>query len=230
MKDIEGRKPCQNDDEIDLIELAVTLWKGRLLIFISIIFFFIVGVFYNEKIAQERYSVVTGYEINLHPQSFFKLCGNNKDYGECIDALVLGQYSAFLTGVSVNLKNSIISFDMNTKPESSAVYVSKLNKANDTLTLSYLKKANENLAIAEALPSDFKGTDVVADSVLQAKRMIYDIEKNDIKALTFKSTSIESKSKKVLVLIMSFLLGGMFGVFAVISKKLFRDFKTRRQC
>ena len=119
---------------------------------------------------------------------------------------------------------------MNTEPDSSEVYVSKLNRANDTLTLSFLKKANENLAIAEALSSDFKGTDAVADSVLQAKRMIYDIEKNDIKALSFKSTSIESKSKKVLVLVVSFLLGGMFGLFAVISQKLFRDFKTRRQC
>jgi hypothetical protein len=226
MKDVEGRKPCQNDDEIDLVELAVTLWKGRLLIFISIIFFCAIGVFYNEKIAQERYSVVAGYEINLHPQSFFKFCGTNKD---CLDSLVLDQYSALLTGVSVNLKNSTISFDMNSEPDYLDVYVSKLNKVNDTLTQSLLQKANENLAIAEALPSDFKGTDVVADSVLQAKRMIYDIEKNDIKALTFKSTSIESKSKKVLVLIMSFLLGGMFGVFAVISKKLFRDFKTRRQ-
>jgi hypothetical protein len=130
MKDIEGRKPCQNDDEIDLVELAVTLWKGRLLIFISIIFFCAIGVFYNEKIAQERYSVVTGYEINLHPQSFFKFCGTNKD---CLDSLVLDQYSALLTVVSVNLKNSTISFDTNSEPDSLDVYVSKLNKVNDTL-------------------------------------------------------------------------------------------------
>tara|TARA_R110001583_G_C5468392_1_gene392603 strand:+ start:37 stop:720 length:684 start_codon:yes stop_codon:yes gene_type:complete len=226
MKDIEGRKPCQNDDEIDFIELAVTLWKGRIVILIFVVLFCALGFFYNEKIVKKSYFVESVYEVNLYPLSSLKFCGMNKG---CMESLALDKYINLLSGEPVNLKNSTISFNMSAKPDSVDVYTSKLNKANEALTLSFLQASNSNLMVANSLPSDFKGTDVVAGSVLQAKQMIYDIEQNDIKALTIKNTHIvESQSKKTLVLVISLLMGGMFGVFIVILKKFFMDFKARR--
>jgi hypothetical protein len=209
-----------------LVELAVTLWKGRIVILTFVVLFCAIGFFYNEKIVKKSYSVESEYEVNLYPLSFLKLCDTSKN---CRDTMVLDKYIKLLSGEPVNLKNSTISFNMSSRPDSIDAYVSKLSKANDALTLSFLQTSNSNLLVANSLSSDFKGTDVVAESVLQAKQMIYDIEQNDIKALTIKNTHIvESQSKKTLVLVISFLMGGMFGVFIVILKKFFMDFKARR--
>ncbi|REG82696.1 Wzz/FepE/Etk N-terminal domain-containing protein [Marinomonas pollencensis] len=226
MTDQQNAKPRQNDDEIDLVELILELWKGKMLILGFVVVCFCLGFAYVKVVAKTQYSVSTHYGVNLFSGEIFSLCREDQ---RCLDGRVADQFSNELGGHwSVDAKSSTLTQYIGA-PESAKVYSADLEQANDRLTQSFLNAAKEELTIVASLSSDLRNTETVAESVLHAKRMIYQIENSKQQALTLTTPSVQKKSPKVaLILVISVLLGGMLGVFAVLMKKFVAELKSRR--
>ncbi|MGB5996955.1 MAG: Wzz/FepE/Etk N-terminal domain-containing protein [Marinomonas sp.] len=226
MTDVQSAKPRQNDDEIDLVELILELWKGKMLILAFVVVCFCLGFVYVKGVAKTEYTVSTGYTVNLFSGEIFSLCRQDQ---RCLDTRVAHQFGNELTGGwSMDDRSSTITRHIGAAPKNTNIYASEFEQANEKLTQSFLKGAKEELAIVASLSSDLRNTETVAESVLHAKRMIYQIENGKMKALTLTTPAVQKKSPKVaLILVISVLLGGMLGVFAVLMKKFVAELKSR---
>ncbi|MGB3385256.1 MAG: Wzz/FepE/Etk N-terminal domain-containing protein [Marinomonas sp.] len=226
MTEVQNPKQRQNDDEIDLVELILELWKGKMLILAFVIACFCLGFAYVKVVAKTQFTVSTGYTVNLFSGEVFSLCRQDQ---RCLDGRVAHQYGNELAGNwSIDDRSSTLTQHIVAAPQSLNTNSSDLEQANDKLTQSFLQSAKEELAIVTSLSSDLRNTETVAESVLHAKRMIYQIENGKMKALTLTTPVVEKKSPKVaLILVISVLLGGMLGVFAVLMKKFVAELKSR---
>ena len=227
MTDVPSDKQRQNDDEIDLVELILELWKGKVLILACVLVCFCLAFVYVKGIAKTQYTVSASYTVNLFSGEVFSLCRQDQ---RCLDTRVAHQLGNELTGSwSIDDRSSSITRHIGAAPKNTNAYASEFEQANDKLTQSFLKAAKEELAIVTSLSSDLRNTETVAESVLHAKRMIYQIENGGVKALTLTTPTVQKKSPKVaLILVISVLLGGMLGVFAVLMKKFVAELKSRR--
>ncbi|WP_133013079.1 Wzz/FepE/Etk N-terminal domain-containing protein [Marinomonas flavescens] len=226
MNDVQSAKPRQNDDEIDLVELILELWKGKMLILAFVVVCFCLGFVYVKVVAKTHVSVSAGYTVNLYSNESFNLCGNNQT---CLDATVFKKYLGEISGWSAENNALTLRIADGTSPQSMGVYSAELEKANEKLTQSFLQAAKENITMIDSLSSDLRSTETVAESVLHAKRLIYQVENGKVKALTLTTPTVQKKSPKTaLILVISVLLGGMLGVFAVLMKKFVAELKSRR--
>ncbi len=228
MTEVQGPKQRQNDDEIDLVELILELWKGKMLILAFVIACFCLGFAYT-KMVSVTYSVTSHYIVDLYPDEAFKLCdkGALRDK-DCLEEKTLAMFSSFLPQWSVDSKAKEVGLSVKHSHRAVADYSLDLGVANNHLTQSILEEAKESLAIINGLDVDLRSTETVAKELLSAKRMIYLIEVKKKQVLTLATPVVQKKSPKVaLILVISVLLGGMLGVFAVLMKKFVAELKSR---
>lgn len=223
MAEAEQRKLNQ-DDEIDLIELLLELWKGKIIILSFMVFCLAMWAMYV-KLTPESYLVSASYSVNLYSDNAFKVCG---DGTQCLDENMLKQFSTFVPAWSVNEKREDVSRSISFLPDSNTQFLTEISDGNDKLTQLLLDEAKDSLKMAEELPSDLQNTDTVAETVLSSQRMVNLIENKGTKVLSFGDLGVKKQSPKVaLTLVLSLLLGGMLGVFAVLLRKPFIEIKTR---
>lgn len=218
-----GQKTSYQDDEIDLIELLVALWKGKVIILMFILCSLAAGFMYLKTVAQV-YTVSSKLTVNIHSADAFKFCDNDA----CLDQDTLSSYAALLQKWSMNMKNSEVSRDLSFYPDDISTYLAELENENDELTQGLLENAKDDLKMALGLPSDLRSTDTVAETVWYSQKTVNLVEEKKVKALSFGDLAVKKQSPKVaLTLVLSLLLGGMLGVFAVLLKKPFIEIKSR---
>ena len=222
-----GQKTSYQDDEIDLIELLVALWKGKVIILSFMAFSLAIWALYV-KLTPESYLVSSSYSVNLYTDNAFRICGS--DGAQCLDQNIIKQFSTLTPTWSVDEKRENVSKSISLFPDSnsSAQFMTEIGAGNEKLTRLLLDEAKDNLKMVEELPSDLRNTDTVAETVLNSQKIVNLIENKNVKALSFGDLAVKKQSPKVaLTLVLSLLLGGMLGVFAVLLKKPFIEIKSR---
>ena len=218
-----GQKKAYQDDEIDLVELIVDIWKGKIIILLFVVCSLAAGFAYV-KTAPQVYEVSSGLTVNLHSSDAFKFCNNVA----CLDQNTLDSYAGLLQKWSIDARSSRVSRNVSSVPEDTSTYFTELESANNELTQGLLENSKENLKMASELSSDLRSTDTVADTVWNSKKIVSSIEDKNVKALSFSGFDVKKQSPKVtLIIVLSVLLGGMLGVFAVLLRKPFVELKRR---
>ena len=218
-----GQKKAYQDDEIDLVELIVDIWKGKIIILLFVVCSLAAGFAYV-KTAPQVYEVSSGLTVNLHSAEAFKLCNSEA----CLNQNTLNRFAGLLQKWSIDARSSRVSRNVSFVPEDTSTYFTEFESANDQLTQGLLENAKDNLKMASELSSDLRSTNTVADTVWNSKKIVSSIEDKNVKALSFSSFDIKKKSPKVtLIIVLSVLLGGMLGVFAVLLRKPFIELKSR---
>ena len=198
------------DDEIDLFEFFETLWDGKWLISAFVALATLIGFGYSQ-VAQPKYDVSVPYSFNFYSVSAQQICGSNigcmeKETRKRLSSLLEGEWS------------SNISFTT-TAPLDLSEYQSQIEQANIELTNEvYVDAKTELVLIQTEMTNALLSTEIVATNMLNAKRIVQSID-NGQSVITFGSVSIVKSSPRVpLILTLSVMFGGMFGVFFILVR------------
>ena len=201
-------------DEIDLFELAETLWRGKFIIILCTVFALGFGLgFLNFQ--TKKYTVSIPYTVGIYSVTDQQICGGNR---ACLSTTTLSYASnAFGSDWSLNTKSN--RFEMSTTaPQSIAEYMETARAASEAVTLqTKIDTENELNAISSIDTPDMLGTERIATNILNAKRIITALE-NGAHAITFTNVSITQVQKTNLVLALSIVLGAFLGASAVLLR------------
>ena len=253
---MEQSKPKPLDDEIDLFELFQTLWQGKWLISVFVIFAVLLGgcfVVMKEAVyeSQIRFSVDTlppFYEAEKASADFEKMFYNESvfDSWKEINATTAIAFENFSNTEVV--EGFVVSKDeddqlavLSKNKDSASVQIktddlSQLNDfynyahyINDTLKAEYVKRAQNELDIIETRFDDFSNSnDSIIQSVLAIDRYIDSASKGaDVLAIQRPTMPKKVSPKTVLVLALSIVLGGMLGVFWVLIRSVIRKHNAK---
>ena len=198
------------NDEIDVFELFRTLWNSKWLISTFIILTTLMGFVYSQ-VVQPKYNVSVPYTIDMFSVKIQQLCNYSFN---CMKSEEKKRLLFFLkAGWGPNLSFST------TTPLDLSVYEAQLVRAKEAYTNEMYVNAKTELAfIRTELDDAVLNTEIIAKSMLHAKRIINSIDSGQ-SAMTFGSVSIVKSSLKVqLILAFSAVLGGMFGIFFIIVR------------
>lgn len=219
---------CQNrasDDEIDLFELALSIWAGKWIIVAFVVVFAIAGFGYS-KLATPVFQVSSQFQTNLYPVRASQNC--NIGNLNCFDTLAEQEASSFFVGWSV-AKGSLTK-SVSTITNSLDTYNKEFATANDALTKQLLNNAKQELQAIDELATEIKSSEHIAISTLNAKKTIIAIEQNKQQALSLSPVSITKQSPKTkLILVLSVLLGGMLGCFVILIRQAIRNYKDKQK-
>ena len=131
------------------------------------------------------------------------------------------------TGWTKKKKSSIISFSTSAPLEQSE-YEAQIQQSNIALTGEiYLEATSELALIQTELTDAFLGTERVATNMLNANRIIQSIDSGQ-SVLSFGTISVVKSSPKVpLILALSFLFGGVVGVFFILVRNAIANRKKQ---
>ena len=204
------------NDEIDLFVLFKTLWDGKWLISAFVVLTTLIGFVYTQVI-KPSYNVSVPHTINIYSLNSYGSCSSRV---KCLEDETKKHLLYFLKA-GWNKKLSFLT----TTPLDLTEYEAQIERANVALTNDvYFKAKTEISFIQTELTDALLSTETVARNFVNAKRIINSIDSGQ-KAITFGSVSIVKKSKAQLILAVSIILGGLFGVLFVI----FRDVLKKRK-
>ena len=201
-------------DEIDLFELAETLWRGKFIITLCTVFALGFGLgFLNFQ--TKKYTVPIPYTVGIYSATDQQICGGNRD---CLSTTTLS-YTSNALGSEWSLNTKSKRFEMSTTaPQSIAEYMETARAASEAVTLqTKIDTENELNAISSIGTPDMLGTERIATNILNAKRIITALE-NGAHAITFANVSITQAQKTNLVLALSIVLGTFLGASAVLLR------------
>ncbi|AXO14269.1 Wzz/FepE/Etk N-terminal domain-containing protein [Thalassospira indica] len=209
------------DDEIDLFDFFEALWDGKWLIAAFVSLATVVGFSYS-KVGQPKYEVSVPLKVELYSVSSQQICGPNikcmKNEARNSVISLLGEgWEEDGPELSLTTRNPL---DVNK-------YEEKLVHLNDLLTAGAYDEAQNELALIQTeLDDAFLSTEVVATNMLNAKRIIRLVDGGQ-KIISFGSISIEPSPKFSLIITLSALFGGMFGVTFVLVRNAVRKRKQQ---
>ena len=201
-------------DEIDLFELAETLWRGKFIIILCTVFALGFGLgFLNFQ--TKKYTVPIPYTVGIYSVTDQQICEFNRD---CLSTTTLS-YASNALGSDWSLNTKSKRFEMSTTaPQSIAEYMETARAASEAVTLqTKIDTENELNAISSIGTPDMLGTKRIATNILNAKRIIIALE-NGAHAISFANVSITQAQKTNLVLALSIVLGAFLGASAVLLR------------
>jgi len=213
----------QQDDEIDLFEVFETLWDGKWLIISFVLITILLGFLYTQTV-QDKYKVSVPYAINIYSLANQPLCGNNI---ECLENKMISTilWSIGSDWTKEKKKNIFIQTVFN--PESIEHYQHIFSVIQNDLNNIVLEQAKRNISIIKSnLLHALIGTESVAASLLDASRVVAEIEKNGINVVSIDTPSVSIMPRKTpLILCISALLGGGAAIFYLIIRSAIRKRK-----
>lgn len=207
-----------NDDEIDLFELFQTLWDGKWLISVFVVLATLIGFGYSQ-IAKPKYDVSVRYTTNIYSLSIQQTCSNVGRRLECMEAEVIKRIRYWAGDSWIKKKkNSPLSFSTSS-PLKQSDYQAQIEQASTALTNEVFVDATATVAIIQTEMNDtLLSTEVVATNMLNAKRVIQQID-NGQSVVTFGPVLISKSSPHVaLILVSSLVLGGIAGMFFTLGR------------
>ena len=210
------------DDELDLVELFETIWRGKWLISAFVAISALSGFVYSQ-LAQPKFEVSVSFAAKLYSFSAQQICGQNV-------GCIVGETSKQLME---NLDSNWNLTDKNSKlvlsteaPLNVKTYDDVFDKLNQTITNQIYNEALDEVTLIKTELNDaLMSTERAATNILNARRIIKAIDSGQ-KAISFGSVAIKKTSPKVpLVLALSILLGGMIGIVLVLVNNSIRKRK-----
>ena len=234
-----------HEAEIDLFELIQILWKGKFIIIAAMITSTLCGLyFFNTK--DKSYQAHIHYTLDYLPpfisarradsdlkQYFFssdvyqawrKLNSNAEiSYKDINPILTVNGFK-----LTKNPRNSMARFVLNKKERTLLVksnslsllneYYSYLNHVNSILTADYISQSKNRLVMIENTFGDLgKSNDIVANNILDIVAYFSDVERGE---MVFKIQHVSPPTllgpKKRMVLLLSAMIGGIFGVVCAL--------------
>jgi hypothetical protein len=211
----------QQDDEIDLFELFETLWDGKWLIISFALLTVLLGFLYTQTV-QDKYKVSVSYVINIHSLANQPRCGNDI---RCQENQMISTILWSIGSDWTKEKNIFTQTVFN--PESIEHYQHIFSVIQNDLNKTVLEQAKGNIDIIESdfLPA-LLGTESIATSLLDAKRVVTEVGKNGINVMSIDTPSVSIMSRKTpLILSVSALLGGMAAILYIIIRSAIRKRK-----
>ena len=203
------------DDEIDLFEFFETLWDGKWLISAFVALATLIGFGYSQ-VAQSKYDVSVPYTSMIYSVSTQQICKGNIG---CMQSEAVKSFLSLLgDSWSKEKKSSTLSFSTYAPLEQNQ-YDVQIQQANTALTNEvYLEATTELALIRTQLTDALLSTEIVATNMLNAGRIIQSIDSGQ-SVFSFGSVSVVKSSPKVpLILALSVVLGGMFGVLFILVR------------
>lgn len=222
-------RPTYND-EIDIFAVCQFLWDGKWLISSFAVLATLIGFGYSQA-AQPKYNVLVSYELNyVSPLNGERFCQNT---GQCF---ATNLFNSGWTRVR-NLSQLSLS---TTTPLDVTEYQAQLERTNKIITNEIYEAAKADINLIKKEIEDFQtllkkiqpGMQVImpthhSDKLLLTERIIRSID-NGKNAATFGSVSvIKAFPKTSLILTLSFILGGMFGVAFIFVRNTIRNRKEK---
>ncbi len=215
------------DDEIDLLQLLLELWKGRKIILLSVVIFILIGLSYVVT-KPNSYIVSVGYKVEIYQSEALKLCQKEKAYKECLDSEALSQYSDFLPSWRVDTEKLMLSRPVSQESQNLGSYQRELDTASANVKRYLLDKTRKSLSVMDSLNPILQGTEIVAESILQARKILSLLEDEGRGVVTFGKPRVKKEpAKSSLIIILSAFLGVFLGIFTVLFRKVFKEFKLR---
>ena len=215
------RIPTHYDDEIDLFEVLETLWAGKFLILATTLLplFTAYGLLLSSTASFE---VKVPYRVQVATIDAYNpsLCDNK----QCQNRMVAIRADSLSNGEwrSTDKESALI---LTTEsPKSIAEYQDELAELNLILRADMLKEAEAEANFIESeISNDLQQTEVVAGSLLRAKRVMFLLER-EATPLKFGAISISMVNQpKLAILFMSALLGAISGCTFLLFRKTYRD-------
>jgi len=241
------------DDELDLLELFVSLWRGKWLIsaFVAISvllgggFLFITTTIYESKLV---FSVETtppfygkekaqsDFKAMFYSKSVFdvwksengksELVYDDFDITEVINGFTFAKEEGALANI-VEEKSFLTLVVKSYKPSLLNDFFKYKNFINNKLTSDYVLRAKDELKIIETRFQNLQSSDIsIVHNVLNIDRYIVSVERGS-KVITLNPPTFPKKisPKVTLILPMSIVLGGLIGVVFVLVNNSIRKRK-----
>jgi hypothetical protein len=213
------------NDQIDLFELFHTLWDGKWIISTFIVLTSLLGFGYTQ-VVQPKYNVSVPYKFDIYSVNSQQICseykGTAKNLIQCMELISKKRLLNFLKaewGSNFSLST--------TTPLSSNKYEAQLKRANEAFTNDVYVNAKAELAFIQTEMADaLLNTERVAKNILNAKRIINSID-NGQSVITFGSISIVKSTSRLLIISLSVLLGGIFGILFIIVRNTIKKLEEQ---
>lgn len=215
---------CPVNDEINLFDLCELLWDQKWVVAIVMGVVIASGLAYSQ-IVVHQYEVTIPYKVNIYPVSEREFCSND---AACLEFRTANEMADHLQdGWTIDSKNFTMSL-VTDNPSSVADYDAAKKELAKTFTSEVYRKANADVAlITGGLDEHMQSADVVAADLLNAKRVIRDVEGGQ-NAVDFGSVVIVRNSPRVgLILALSALLGGFGSALYAVVLNAFRKRRDR---
>ncbi|MBX9468083.1 MAG: hypothetical protein KL839_09605 [Rhizobium sp.] len=208
------------DDEFDIMEFIELLWGRKFFLILVMSAFSVIGILYYSILPQ--YHIISiPYRILIYTVNGQQLCG-----GEfaCIDDRADDQLELILRSEwDLNRRVSTIS-KLTGNTLTIREYDEVKHKFSKAFTSAVYQEAQSELElIAEEFGGNIQGDDVIAANMLNAKRVMREIDRGR-SAVDFGAVSILKSSPRLeLILPLSMSLGGLSGVLIVVMKNTIRQ-------
>lgn len=191
------------DDEIDLVELFKTLWKGKLIIFLTTALSVVLTSLYL-VITPAKFTASSEFSVNFYPTKTLTI---NVD--------VLKEYKPHFSQWTIKgttlTKSLLPNYDITSISQ-------ELKHNNEQLTQATLKQEKKELSYIQNLPSELLNTETAAKNYLHVNRIIDKIENEQEMTLIIQEPVISKTPKSGLIIALSTILGLMIGIAAVLIR------------
>ena len=225
---MSDRIPTHYDEEIDLFEVLETLWAGKHVVLgaslIALLASF--GLSYTSTVAP-TFEVTAPYSVQVAPMDAQnpELCQTEQCRRDMVASRAVmlsnGEWRSVNQGAAMALTTEA--------PKPVAEYQERLEELNQTLRDAFLKEAKaEADFIQTEISVNLQQTEVVASSLLVAKRVLVGLEREGV-PLAFGPISINpvNHRKPLSSFVMAAFLGALAGSAFVLLRKAFRDRQIR---
>lgn len=210
-----------DEEEIDLFELLETLWAGKLVILATTVLPLIAGLGLLLT-STPLFEVKVPYSVHVAPMDAYDyaICTNEG----CRKTIVANRAVSLANGEWRSVDGGSALALTTTSPRSVAEYQSDLEALNQTLRTNMLSEAEaESDFFENEIDGDLRQIEVVARSMLRAKRVIFLLERADT-PLAFGTISIsEVKNSAKPYVLFPAIFGAILGSVFVLFRKALRD-------
>ena len=204
----------RSDDEIDLLELFMALWRGKWLISTFVTICFVIALGYTQ-LSPREYSIKAPYSVHYE-----------FDKGMVERILFSSLGSEWVKESNADL-GGYITFKTATKnPLDIEVYQQIFDTIGTSVNEIILAQYKLNFDIIQEFDEPLLNTDSSAEKLLEARRIIFQIENAGTLAVSFKNPNlylVQPKTK--LILALSIVLGGFLGAATVLARNAIKSRK-----
>ena len=204
----------RSDDEIDLLELFMALWRGKWLISTFVTIFFFIALGYTQ-LSPREYSIKAPYSVHYEfdkgmvERILFSSLGSEWVKESNVE---LGEYATFKTA--------------SRNPLDIEVYEQIFDTIRKSVNEIILAQYKLNFDIIQEFDESLLNTNSSAEKLLEARRIIFQIENAGTLAVSFKNPNLYLvRPKTKLILALSIVLGGFLGAATVLARNAVKSRK-----
>ena len=204
----------RSDDEIDLLELFMALWRGKWLISTFVTICFVIALGYTQ-LSPREYSIKAPYSVHYEfdkgmvERILFSSLGSDWVKDSNVE---LGEYVTFKTA--------------SRNPLDIEVYEQIFDTIGKSLNEVILAQHKLDFEIIQEFDEPLLNTNSSAEKLLEARRIIFQIENAGTLAVSFKNSNLYLvRPKTKLILALSIILGGFLGAATVLARNAVKSRK-----